>query len=84
MVPPTGTFDRDPVHTFAGFSAQHLVVGRVRPFPRRCEAWSPVAEERTASTVEVSIDTASVNTSNSPRNDDLRSEHYLDVVDTQR
>lgn len=30
LVPPAGTFEIDPVHTFVGFRAQHLVVGRVR------------------------------------------------------
>ena len=30
LAPPAGVFGIDPVHTFLGFSAQHLVVGRVR------------------------------------------------------
>jgi polyisoprenoid-binding protein YceI len=30
LVPVAGVYDLDPVHIFVGFSAQHLVVGRVR------------------------------------------------------
>jgi polyisoprenoid-binding protein YceI len=30
LAPPAGVFEIDPVHTFPGFSAQHLMVGRVR------------------------------------------------------
>ena len=38
-----------------------------------------VAEDPSASTVEASIETASITTLNPMRDDDLRSEHYLDV-----
>jgi hypothetical protein len=30
LLPPWGTFELDPVHTFVTFRAQHLVVGRVQ------------------------------------------------------
>jgi polyisoprenoid-binding protein YceI len=79
LVPPVGTFEIDPVHTFVGFSAQHLVVGRARGRFEAVRGTIIVADDPSASTVEVSIDTASITTLNSIRDDDLRSAHYLDV-----
>jgi polyisoprenoid-binding protein YceI len=79
LVPPVGAFEIDPAHTFVGFSAQHLVVGRVRGRFEAVRGTVTVAEDPSASTVEVSIDTASVTTLNPTRDQDLRSEHYLDV-----
>lgn len=79
LVPPAGTFELDPAHTFVGFSAQHLVVGRVRGRFETVKGTITVAEDLLSSTVEVSVQTASINTLIPMRDDDLRSEHYLDV-----
>jgi len=79
LVPPVGTFQLDPVHTFVCFSAQHLVVGRVRGRFESVQGAVTVAEDPSASTVEASIESSSITTLNSTRDDDLRSEHYLDV-----
>lgn len=79
LVPPAGAFDIDPVHTFVSFSAQHLVVGRVRGRFETVRGTVTVAEDPSASTVQASIDPASITTLNSVRDEDLRSEHYLDV-----
>lgn len=79
LAPPVGKFDLDPVHTFVGFSAQHLVVGRVHGRFEAVQGTITVAEDPSASTVEVSIDTTSINTLMPVRDDDLRSAHYLDV-----
>lgn len=79
LVPPAGTFEIDPVHTFVGFSAQHLVVGRVRGRFEAVRGTVTVAEDPSASTLEASIEAASITTLNSTRDDDLRSEHYLNV-----
>lgn len=79
LVPPVGTFEIDPVHAFVGFSAQHLVAGRVRGHFEAVRGTVTVTEDPSASTVEASIEAASITTLNSTRDDDLRSEHYLDV-----
>lgn len=79
LVPPAGGFEIDPVHTFVGFSAQHLVVGRVRGRFEAVRGTILVAEDLPSSTVVVEIDTASITTQNQVRDDDLRSAHYLDV-----
>jgi polyisoprenoid-binding protein YceI len=79
LVPPVGTFEIDPAHTFVGFSAQHLVVGRVRGRFEVVRGAVVVADDPSASTVEADIDTASITTLNATRDEDLRSAHYLDA-----
>ena|SRR5215472_10080887 len=76
---PVGTFDLDPAHTFVGFSAQHLVVGRVRGRFEAVQGTITVGEDPSASTIEVTIEAASITTMLPARDDDLRSAHYLDV-----
>lgn len=80
LVPPVGTFALDPAHTFVGFIAQHLVVGRVRGRFESVQGSITVAEDPADSTVAVEVVTASVATLNSARDDDLRSDHFLDVA----
>ncbi|HEY5224034.1 MAG TPA: YceI family protein [Microbacteriaceae bacterium] len=79
LVPPAGEFQLDPVHTFVSFTVQHLVAGRVRARFETVQETVTVAEDISASTLEVSIDTASLTTLNPIRDADLRSEHFLDV-----
>lgn len=79
LAPPVGTFNLDPVHTFVTFSAQHLVVGRVRGRFEAVQGTIVVADDLTQSSVEVSIETASITTLNPMRDEDVRSVHYLDV-----
>lgn len=74
-----GKFDFDPVDTFVTFSAQHLVVGRVRGRFEAVQGTIAVADDLTQSRVVVSIETASVTTLNPMRDEDARSENYLDV-----
>jgi hypothetical protein len=49
LAPSPGIYAIDPVHTFVGFTAQHLVVGRVRGRSERVAGTATVAEELTAS-----------------------------------
>jgi polyisoprenoid-binding protein YceI len=79
MVPPTGTFALDRAHTFVGFSAQHLVVGRVRGRFEVVQGTINIADDPSASAVEATIETASLTTLNRARDGDLRSARYLDV-----
>ena len=79
LVPPAGEFHLDPVHTFVSFTVQHLIVGRVRGRFETVRGTVTVAEDISASTLEVSIDAASLTTLNPIRDADLRSEHFLDV-----
>lgn len=79
LVPDTGTYVIDPVHTFVGFAAQHLVVGRVRGRFERVAGTITVAEDPTHSAFDVTIDTASISTLLAMRDEDLRSARFLDV-----
>ena len=79
LVPPSGTFEIDPVHTFVTFRAQHLVVGRVRGTFTGVAGTINVDDEFLTSRVEVAIETKSINTLFPTRDDDLRSPDYLDV-----
>ena len=78
--PIAGVYELDPVHTFLCFTAQHLVVGRIRGHFGRVSGTVTIGQEVSASAIEVSVDTSSVNTFVAARDEDLRSEHYLDVA----
>jgi len=79
LVPASGVYAIDPVHTFVGFSAQHLVVGRVRGRFERVAGTVAIADEPTASVLDVSVETASISTLLVARDDDLRSDRFLAV-----
>lgn len=78
LVPSPGVYVIDPVHTFVGFAAQHLVVGQVRGRFERVAGIVTIAEEPTASSLEVTVETASISTMFAARDEDLRSDRFLD------
>ena len=80
LVPPVGTYEIDPAHTFVCFRTQHLVVGHVRGYFETVSGTITIAEDPLASMVGVDVETASITTRVPIRDDDLRSEHYLDVA----
>jgi polyisoprenoid-binding protein YceI len=80
LIPPPGTFEIDPVHTFVTFRAQHLIVGRVQGRFETVSGTITVEENVLDSHVEVSIDAASIATHMPMRDDDLRSSNFLDVA----
>jgi polyisoprenoid-binding protein YceI len=79
LVPTSGVYTIDPVHTFVGFSAQHEIVGRVRGRFERVTGTVTIADDPTASALDVTVQTASITTLTAARDDDLRSERFLDV-----
>jgi polyisoprenoid-binding protein YceI len=79
LVPPAGTYQVDPAHTFADFTAQHLVVGHVRGRFTQLAGQTTVAEDLTQSAASVTIAAASTDTHVAKRDGDLRSARYLDV-----
>jgi polyisoprenoid-binding protein YceI len=79
LVPTAGLYTIDPVHTFVGFSAQHLVVGRVRGRFERLAGTVSIGDEPTGSALDVTVETTSITTLLGARDDDLRSERFLDV-----
>jgi len=80
LVPPVGTFEVDPVHTFVTFRAQHLVVGRVHGRFEGVTGSITVAEDFLDSHTEITINADSITTLMPIRDEDLRSENYLDVT----
>ena len=78
-IPAPGAFAIDASHSSVEFVARHLMVSKVRG---RFDAFSgtiTVAEDALASSVEVTIDVASVNTGEEGRDQHLRSGDFFDA-----
>jgi polyisoprenoid-binding protein YceI len=75
-----GTWDIDPVHSHVGFVARHLMVSKVRGNFTRFEGQIVTAESPLDSSATATIEMDSVDTSNSQRNDDLKSENFFDAA----
>jgi polyisoprenoid-binding protein YceI len=80
LVPPAGTYQIDPAHTFVDFTAQHLVIGHVRGRFTQLTGQITVTEDLTQSAASVTIAAASIDTHVDKRDGDLRSARYLDVT----
>lgn len=78
-IPDPGTYTFDPAHTVVGAIARHLMVTKVRGYFRDVSGTIVIAEDPLASTVEVKIKTASIDTGVAQRDDHLRSADFLDV-----
>jgi polyisoprenoid-binding protein YceI len=75
-----GSWQLDPYHTQVEFSARHLGMMTVRGYFDELSAIADIDPDHpeTAS-VEVTISTASIRTNNGIRDNDIRSENFLDV-----
>lgn len=78
-LPAVGTWEIDGSHSAASFSVKHLMVSKVRGRFGSLQGVIRIAEDPTASTVEVTIDAASVDTNDEKRDDHLRSSDFFDV-----
>ena len=78
-VPERGTFALDPFHTRIGFSARHLMVARVRGQFAEFTGSITVAEDLLQSSAEAVIKTATVNSGVAMRDEDLKSDHFLET-----
>ena len=71
----------DPAHSAAHFSVRHLMISNVRgEFSKLAGNVILDPADLTRSTVEVSLDTASVNTREPQRDEHLRSADFFDVA----
>ncbi|HSJ27161.1 MAG TPA: YceI family protein [Acidimicrobiia bacterium] len=77
--PEAGTWALDPSHTRIGFVARHLMTAKVRGTFEGFSGTIDVAEDLTQSTVDVTIDTTSVNTNSEDRDNHLRSGDFFDA-----
>ena len=78
-LPTTGTFALDRSHTEVGFVARHLMVSKVRGRFTDFEGTIVVADDPSASSVEVTIQAASVNTNDENRDNHVRNNDFLSV-----
>ncbi|MFZ2057112.1 MAG: YceI family protein [Acidimicrobiales bacterium] len=78
-LPTTGTFVLDKSHTQVGFVARHLMVSKVRGRFTDYEGTIVVADDPAASSVEVTIQAASINTNDEGRDNHVRTNDFLSV-----
>ncbi len=75
-----GSWQLDPYHTQVEFSAKHLGMMTVRGYFDDVSATADIDPERPENaSIEVRISAASIRTNNAARDNDLRSENFLDV-----
>jgi polyisoprenoid-binding protein YceI len=74
------TYNFDKAHTRIGFTAQHLVISTVDGRFKDFDGVIVVDPDITKSSVKITIKTASVDTDNSQRDNDLRTSEFLDVA----
>jgi polyisoprenoid-binding protein YceI len=78
-LPAAGTYDIDPAHTFAYFGAMHHIVGVVRGRFDKVTGTISAAKEPADCAVDISVDTASIDTHFAKRDEDLRGPDFFDV-----
>jgi polyisoprenoid-binding protein YceI len=79
MLPIPGVWVIDPGHSSLAFEARHMVVTRMRGRFRAFSGEFHIAEEPEKSWVEVTIDAASLDTTNDVADQSLKGEKFLDV-----
>jgi len=78
-LPTVGTWVIDPSHSTVGFIAKHLVVSKVRGQFGAFSGTIEVADPIERSTVDVSIEAASISTGDDDRDGHVKSGDFLDV-----
>jgi polyisoprenoid-binding protein YceI len=74
------TWKMDPAHSHASFTVRHLAISNVRGEFRKMDGVVKLDEDDvTRSSVEATIDAASIDTRQPKRDDDLRSANFFDV-----
>ena len=79
-LPQTGTWTIDPSHSSLEFVAKHLVVSKVRGRFGSFSGSIQVADPIEASTVDVTIESASISTNDDDRDGHVKSGDFLDVA----
>lgn len=72
-----GTWTVDPAHSEISFTVKHLQISKVRGFFRRFDVTITTAEDFEDSTVEATIDVASVDTNQEMRDNHLRTGDFF-------
>lgn len=79
LVPSAGTFNIDPSHTTVSFVARHLMIAKVRGTFGAVSGVLVVGEDPQSSSLDVTVEMASVNTRDEGRDTHLRSPDFFDV-----
>jgi polyisoprenoid-binding protein YceI len=79
LFPIAGEYAIDPVHSFTCFNAQHLMVGQIWGCFDSLKGKIIISEDPLLSSLDITIDTASLSTHNKKRDEDLSDAKYLDV-----
>lgn len=72
-----GTYAIDPLHSSVTFSIRHMMVAKVRGIIENVEGTVVLADQLADSTVEASVDPATINTRNADRDAHLRSGDFF-------
>jgi len=73
-------YDIDPAHSTAEFSVKHMMITNVKGHFSKLSGTATIDDKDISkSSVEATIDAASVDTSNNGRDNDLRSANFFDV-----
>lgn len=75
----TGTWNLDPAHSDVDFVVRHAGISKVRGTFHAVEGQLVIAEQFTQSSVDVTVDVASISTKNEGRDAHLRSADFFDV-----
>ena len=78
-LPAPGTYVLDASHTDVGFSVRHLMVAKTKGRFAGVSGTVVIADDPLASSVEVTIDAASVDSRDDKRDEHLRSADFFDV-----
>jgi polyisoprenoid-binding protein YceI len=78
-LPESGTYNIDSAHSFAYFGAWHHIVGLVRGRFNKVTGTISAAKEPADCAMDISIDTASIDTQIVRRDEDLRGPDFFDV-----
>lgn len=74
-----GTWTIDPSHSEVAFTVRHLMVSKVRGTFPRFQGTITVGEDVLDSSVEVAVETASLDTRDATRDNHVRSRDFLEV-----
>ena len=78
-VPPAGAYDVDTGHSHVGFAVKHLMVAKTRGRFGDFDAQIVIADDPAASSVEVEVRMASVDTRDEQRDAHLRADDFFAV-----
>ncbi|MCI0687213.1 MAG: YceI family protein, partial [Sporichthyaceae bacterium] len=74
-----GTWRIDPVHSLVSFTVRHMMIARFRGLFATFEGTIVLAEDPVDSSVTATVETASLQTRFGPRDENIRSDDFLDV-----